>query len=335
MLLMCATTGTLALADELKTRTGETLIGTIVEEGPEHVVFDSAALGRVTIDRKLILSLTREPPPPSAPVASAEQPQPAGEPGAQTPVVTGEAPAGESGNAIGRFLARINPLKGWDTRLDLGFIARRGDDSDNDLTFRFRSRRETEGGDEHQIEARYYYAEDVFENRVTLATDELLTAAYRYRHDLTPPFFFQSRSSYYRDTIKELDHEVTQTFGVGFRAKGEKWRLTLTPAAGVQWRQVAGEDNTAVVVGAYQEFRFDLTTSFYFAQSLDYLVAVGDSDDYSTRFAMELNQKLGETWSLALRYDYTFDSVVGKNASEDQQRLALTLGLELGAGAKR
>jgi putative salt-induced outer membrane protein YdiY len=332
LLSVCLASGT--LADELKTRTGETLIGTIVEEHPEHVVFDSAALGRLRIERKLILNLTREPPP-SSPAAAVELLQPAGEPSREPAVAPQTAAGRESGNAVSRFLARINPLKGWDTKLDFGFIARRGDDSDNDLTLRFRSKHETEAGNEHQIEARYYYAEDVFEHNVTLPTDELLTAAYRYRHALTPPFFFQSRSSYYRDAIKELDHEVTQTFGMGVRLKGEKWRLSVTPVVGVRWRQIAGEDGTHVVVGAYQELRFDITSGLYLGQSLDYLIAVDDSDDYSTRLAIELNQKLGEIWSLALRYDYTFDSVVGTGASEEQQRLALTLGLEFGAGAKR
>lgn len=44
---------------------------------------------------------------------------------------------------------------------------------------------------------------------------------------------------------------------------------------------------------------------------------------------MELTQKISAAWSLGLRYDFTYDSVVGKDASEDQQRLACTLGMDL------
>jgi hypothetical protein len=192
----------------------------------------------------------------------------------------------------------------------------------------FKSERESESGDEHRLEARYYYAEDVLTDGETSATDELLTASYRYRHPLRDPFFFQARSSYYRDAIKELDHEVTQTFGVGLRAERARWSLGFTPAAGVQWRQVDGEDDTNVVAGFYQEASLNITPTLKLSQTLDYLVAIDDGDDYSTRFGVDLIQKLGSAWSLGLRYEYSYDSVVGKDASEEQERWTLNVGLE-------
>jgi hypothetical protein len=290
-----------AWADEVRTRSGETLIGTIVEESADRIVFESKALGRITIPRERILSVSRdhaEPPPAQA------------------------APAEES------FLTRVNPLKGWRTAINVGLIMRRGDDSDNDLSLRFRSTREAEGGTEHNLEARYYYAEDVLEGGVKVATDDLLSIAYRYRRPLSEPWFFQSRSSYYRDQVKELDPEVTQTFGLGLRTDLNGWQLTLTPVAGVQWKKVAGEEFTNAVGGLSQELKHEFTKDLTFGQSLDYLIALDNADDYSARFAMELNQKLGKAWALALRYDYTFDAIVGKDASEDQQRLTLSIGLE-------
>lgn len=317
-----------AYADELRTHGGEVLVGTVVEEHPDEVVFDSTAFGRITVKREAIAELTSTAPEPVAPAARRQEAE-------QTEAEQAEEKAAEerrealSADAVGRFLARINPLKGWKTKFGLGYIRRRGnEDNDNDLTLRFQSERKTDAGDEHRLEARYYYAEDVLTNGDRTATDELLTGSYRFRRPLTPRFFFQALTSYYRDAIKELDNEVTQTVGVGLRAKGERWQLTFTPAAGAQWREVAGEDATVLVVGLFQELGYDLTSTLRLAQTFDYLVSPDDENDYSTRFGLDLTQKLGGAWSLGLRYEYSYDSVVGKDASEDQERLTLSIGLE-------
>ena len=317
--------GSSAHADELRTNGGEVLVGQVVEEQPDFVIFESSAFGRIKVQRKDIASLQLAAPP-AAPEPTVD---------AKTEAKKVEEKAAEerqavlSTDAVGRFLARINPLKGWKTRLGLGFVARRGDsDNDNDLTVRFQSERKTESGDEHRLEARYYYAEDVLISGDTSATDELLTGDYRFLRPLTDPFFFQARSSYYRDAIKELDHRVTQTFGVGLRTERDRWSASFTPAGGVQWRQVDGEEDTNVVVGFYQEAGVNITQTLRLSQTLDYLVTVDDKDDYSTRFGVDLVQKLGTAWSLGLRYEYNYDSVVGKDASEEQERWTLNVGLE-------
>jgi len=309
------------LADVLTTRGGEKLVGTVVEERSDQIVFDSEAFGRLVIDRSLILSVERgavSPPAPEQAAAPEEAPAPAAEP----------APAeAEPTSGTLAFLARINPLKGWNSSFHLGFVARRGDDSDNDLVLRFRSERTTATGDEHRLQARYYYAEDVFDDNRE-RTDDQLTVDYRYSHGLTERLFLQADSRYYRDAITQMDHEVTQTVGVGLRVRRERWRLSFTPAAGLQWREVADEKATNVVAGLYQSFEMTLKQTLKLRQDFDYLVAVDDSDDWSSRFGLELTQKIGAVWSLALRYDYIYDSIVGKDASEDQQRLAFTLGVD-------
>ena len=229
---------------------------------------------------------------------------------------------------FGAFLARINPLKAWKSSLNLGFTARRGEDSDNNLYLRFRSERKADDGDEHLIESRYDYAEDVLQDGVKSKTDELLTASYQYRHDLAKSIFLQSNSSYYRDVITQLDHEVTQTGGIGYRWKHEWWNTSLTPAAGVRWRDIDGDTAWQFVVGAYQDLEIRFASTLTLRETLRYLVAPDDQSDYSARLGIELSQKLSKVWALGLRYDYSYDAVVGKDASRLQQRWAATLGLE-------
>lgn len=305
-----------SLADVLTTRSGEKLIGTVVEESTDEIVFESEAFGRLRIERARVLSVERGAQPVPTPAEATAEPAPAA-----------AEPAKPTSGTLA-FLARINPLKGWKSTFHLGFVARRGDDSDNDLVVRFRSERATPAGNDHRLQVRYYYAEDVMEDNRKVGTDDQLTADYRYRHGLSEHYFVQSDSRYYRDAIKQMDYEVTQTVGVGYRTKRDRWNLSLTPAAGVQWRQVAGEEDTHGVVGLYQNFDMALTQTLKVRQDLDYLVSVEDSGDFSSRFGLELNQKIGALWSFALRYDFTYDSIVGKDASEDQQRLAVTLGVD-------
>ena len=315
-------------ADELRTHSGETLVGTIVEEQPDFVVFESAACGRIKVPRHRIatVQLAASPAAPAAATAAEDASKTKSEQAAEK--AAEQRQEALSTDAVGRFLARINPLKGWNTKFSLGYVARRGEDNDNDLTIRFQTTRKTEAGNEHRIEASYYYAEDVLSDGVTNKTDQLTQGFYQYRHPLTDRFFFQSMSSYYRDVIKQLDHEVTQTFGVGLRLQGEWWKLTVTPAVGAQWRDIDGDDTTHAVTGFYQEGGIDITDTLKFVEAYDYLVATNNSSDYKVRLSAGLNQKLGGAWSLGLLYQYYYDAVVGKDASKEQTRTSLLIGLE-------
>jgi putative salt-induced outer membrane protein YdiY len=306
-------------SDQLVTNTGETLQGSVVEETADSVVFESRAFGKLTVPRESILSLERGPAAAQPPTESAD---------AAAPTAAEAQQPGQAANPGLDFFTRINPLKGWKSSFFLGFTARRGEDSDNNFNIRFRSERKAESGDEHLLEARFVYAEDVLEDNVRDKTDELLTASYQYRHGLTAPFYFQSNSVYYRDVIRDLDHEVTQTGGVGIRLKRDRWNTSFTPSAGVRYRDITGDITWQFVVGAYQDFELDLTKTLKLRESLYYLVAPDNMDDYSTRLSIELNQKISTIWSLGLRYDYSYDAVVGTTANHAQQRWALTLGLD-------
>jgi Protein of unknown function, DUF481 len=325
--LCCSTP---AAADELITTNGETLHGVVLEEHADRVIFRSATFGTLTVPRTAIARLARTQTSSSAGDSAAPDsaaPSAPASPGDGTPAGTAEsAPASPGG--IGELLARINPLKGWKSSFALGYTARRGEDSDNTLYTRLRSERTARDGDEHLLEARYDYAEDVLVGGVREATDQLATAGYQYRHSLSARFFLQSNTGYYRDVIKELKHEVTQTAGVGVRFDRAQWKTSLTPAIGLRYRNIAGEESTQFVVGAYQSFEAPLTQTLKLRESLYYLVAPDRTDDYSLRLGLELTQKLSAIWSLGFRYDYDYDAIVGKDANRFQQRWALTLGLE-------
>ena len=317
--------GSIALADTLTTKNGDTLQGNVLEERPDVVIFDSLTFGRLTVGRDAIVSLERAPA--AQPPKTAAKPAPADIAGARS-AKADESPQPSPGDRVGQFLARINPLKDWKTKFNLGFVMQRGDDNDNNLNFRLRSERKAPDGDEHLITGRYDYAEDVFQDGTRSKTDQLLAGQYQYRHDTSRIFFVQSNSTYYRDVIKELFHEVTQTVGLGYRMKGERWKADVIPAIGYRVRDISHTWSDGPVVGAYQNYSLSITETLTLREGLQYLVAPNDLSDYSLRWNVELTQKLGAVWNLALRYDYAYDAVVGTEAKSLEQRWAVTVGVE-------
>jgi uncharacterized protein DUF481 len=96
----------------------------------------------------------------------------------------------------------------------------------------------------------------------------------------------------------------------------------------VRYRDISGDTSWQFVVGAYQDLELNFTKTLKLRESLYYLVAPDNTDDYTVRLAIDLNQKISTIWSLGLRYDYTYDAVVGTAANRTQQRWALLLGLD-------
>ena len=102
----------------------------------------------------------------------------------------------------------------------------------------------------------------------------------------------------------------------------------MTPSIGGRVRDISGEWTSLVVGGVLEDFEWRLTSTLTLRQSLEYLVAPDNFTDSSRRSWIELNQKLSRAWALNLRYEYTFDSAVGAGTPHEQQRWAVTLGLE-------
>jgi putative salt-induced outer membrane protein YdiY len=316
-----------ALADRVVTKSGETFQGTIVEENDDAVVFDSLAAGRITISRSNIDVLEKTPPPAPA----AETPTPASTANEKKPkelTPTFSINEGKYLTEAGKPLAELNPLKGWTSSLNLGYTALRGEESNERLEIRFRSEKKTTEK-EYLIDSGYDFASTVLENNVTAVTDQRVNVQFQFRHYLgRQEFFFQSNTRYYRNVIEELLHEGTQTVGIGYRWRGQSWTASATPAIGPRVRDVAGEWESLWVGGILQDFEWRITPTLSLRESLEYLVSPDKFTDSSRRAWIELTQRLSAVWTLNFRYEYTYDSAVGADSPNEQQRWSVTLGLQ-------
>ncbi len=317
-------------ADELQTKGGDRLVGRVIAETAEYVEFHSAELGTVRVPRAAVARLERTGVPTKAEVTA--PPAPAAAPGTQ---------AGQGGNTPGpdaaekeaaemdQTIRRWYPLRGWKTRFSLGLTLRRGQDSDTSLDVRYRSEKVDRAKREYQFEFNYYRKDNVETDGQHVTKDDNLMAEFRLRKNFRPRWFFQSNTRYYRDPTVELLHEATQSGGVGYwLLNGDHTRLSVGPAAGIQYSDYTTEVGWHFVAGFYQDFQCQLLESFRIREELYFFQDPWNTANHAARAHVEMNQRLSKILSLGLAWDYAFEGEVGGNISQNQQRLGLNIGLD-------
>jgi putative salt-induced outer membrane protein YdiY len=330
--------GAAVRADELQTRGGSRLVGRVIAETLEYVDFQIDDAGTVRIPRAAVARLERSGPPepladrrPETSVASAGKDQPAsaaraGEGGADS---AAGGQAAKQAAEMDRTIRRWYPLRGWKTSFRFGLTLRRGEDSDTALDLRYRSTKVDARKREYQFEFLFYRKDNVESDGRHVTKDNNLVAEFRLRKDIRPRWFFQSNTRYYRDPTVDLLHEATQTGGVGYRLlQGGRTQLSIGPAAGVQYAEYAADAGWHFVVGAYQDFQYSLLESFRIRQSAYFFQDPWNVASHAVRTHLEVSQKLSKIVSLGFAWDYAFESEVGGNIAQNQQRLGLNLGLD-------
>jgi hypothetical protein len=340
-------------ADELITRGGDRLIGQILAETPDYVEFHSDDVGTVRVARSAVARLERigpseqgVPPAATAPAGAAapERPAPAGgttvlaKPMSAVPAALGEqaGSAPEPGQAteaeveqMDETLSRFNPLRGWKTSFRFGLLSRRGRDSDTSIDLGYRSQKIDSRDREYQLELRYYRKDNVDVDNSRTTSDNNLTGEFRFRSHFRPRWFYQTNTRYYRDPIVNLLNEGTQTGGVGYwLLDGKQARLSVGPAAGIQYTEYTTENGWHFVAGIYQDLEWRFLKSFKIREGIYYLQDPWNKAQHAVRLNLEVSQSLSRILSLGFSWDYSFEGEVGGNVTQNQQRMGLSLGFD-------
>lgn len=334
-------------AETLRTRNGDLLVGEVVLEDARGLRLRSPVYGEIWIWKNDIQSREPDvkpaPPAPKSPEDSSIQPivpdtksaplpeaKTAGEPDEKSVAKPGvKTSADEDAHGwLARKLWKYNPLKEWDTTLNLGFVRSRGDDNENQLNIRFRTERKANGL-EYLADIRYEYGEDVLANNQRVPTDDLLTGELRFRYNFQPRLFLQSNARYHRNTIKDIHHEGTQTVGLGWRfLETERWKGSVTPSVGAQYKEISQQQgHWSSTAGSYQDLEVKVMDGLKLRESIYYLIAPEDMEDYVFRGYVELINQLSASVQLNLRYDYSYDNQVGVASEEVQEKISLSIGL--------
>lgn len=184
--------------------------------------------------------------------------------------------------------------------------------------------------DEVQLNVRYDYAE-----AANLVTTDLVKAAVSYRHDFSRGRFALYRptmewnSASKRDGVPNDYVLLQQEVGAGFNVLV---RPSRTIRAGVSenffdvWNSAPTSDhNSRAVASIFEEMELVLPWRMSISQRGVWYVPVGNErDGWENR--IELNKKLTETLSVAVRHEIRRHSPDG--AAQDYTRLRLLLGLD-------
>ncbi len=338
-------------ADELYTRGGEHLSGTVVSESAEIVEFNSSAFGVLRVPRSAIARLERgaipettgstAAKPPADGLSVAQEPRP-GSLSAGAAMAGGTASAAPVGDDSGAdagdsartrsmenaLLKILQPFPGWKTDFRFGLVLRRGRDSDATLDLGYRTEKTVPGNREYLLTFNYYRKDDVSEDGTRKAKDNILDGGIRFRQYFRPRWFLQTNANYYRDPIVNLLNEAYQVFGVGYwLLKGKRAQLSVGPVAGVQYVEYTTSRGWHFVAGIFQDLHCQLPFAFKLREVFFYLQDFKNSANHMLRFNLEISQPLSRVVSLGFVWDYTFAGESGGNIAKNQHRVGLNLGV--------
>jgi putative salt-induced outer membrane protein YdiY len=227
----------------------------------------------------------------------------------------------------------------WRGKVEFGFQQQSGRNDTAQLSVRADAERK-KGPDSYRFEGRLLYSQQY---RAT--TSDRYDGFFRYRHELSERVFTQAQSSYSRDNVKQINNDVEQNIGLGYRVINRP-RHTGNDGGGValQYRDAEGVESGITYLGqAFEDYTYKLTGRMTVSQEMNvayspqsrnrliylngnYVEADDSASNYRLRFNTSLQGKVTERLSLNLRFEYEFDNAILDPKAKIDQRVTTSLG---------
>lgn len=227
----------------------------------------------------------------------------------------------------------------WKGKVELGSVQQTG----RTQTLSYNARAEAEKNiRRHTLRAtgRVLYAE---QNDRTSADRQ--DAAFRWRYQLSKRTFAQAQTTYYADEIIQIQTNVEQNVGLGYRIIDQP-RHTVNLGGGLtaQYREWdAGTNGWAPYAELFQDYTFKINDRISFIQ--DAVAQYSPSDrafnipnrnapklvnadeqNYKVRFNSTLQGKVTERISVNLRFEYELDNAIQVEDARETQRITSSIG---------
>jgi putative salt-induced outer membrane protein YdiY len=311
---------------QLQLANGDRLTGELIWRADGKLRFRSAVLGDLTVSEPDVAVL---------PVPEALDPAVTGDPA--PPLVAKPAPASAS-PASGRRAARPAPER-WKGKVELGHVQQTGRTD----TLSYNARAEAEKSvRRHSLRA---HARVLYAEQNDQPGADRTDASFRWRYQLTKRAFSQAQTTYYRDNVTEIDTNLEQNLGLGYRIV-DRSRHTVNVGAGAtaQYRDwSAGTNGFAPYAEFFEDYVFRINERVTFNQDLVAQYSPSDrafnlpsssqpgtvdpeQQNYKVRFNSALQGKVTERISVNLRFEYELDNAIQLDAARESQRVTSSIG---------
>lgn len=170
-------------------------------------------------------------------------------------------------------------------------------------------------------------------------------AAFRWRYQLSKRTFAQAQTTYYADKIIQIQTNVEQNAGLGYRIIDQP-RHVVNLGGGVtaQYREWdAGTNGWAPYMDVFQDYTFKINDRISFIQDAIFQYSPSDrafnipnrnspklvnpdEQNYKMRFNSTLQGKVTERISLNLRFEYELDNAIQVQDARETQRITSSIG---------
>lgn len=304
---------------------GDIVSGALVEESSEFVSIYSPYAGVIVINRSAVLALSY-----LSEAAVKKDPKP--KEVSATPAVIVADLGVESGGVgddenlrsgwVDQLAKSLNFGK-WKKRMDFGLTSQSGRKEKSDFSLRY-TMDNTYKNDSLKFQGTYYYSETDDDT-----TTDKNSALFRWRHDFAPGIFYQTDSSYSSDAIKEIDYDLEQKFGLGYRLiERDKVKLSSGMGATARQRQeFSGTGESFVLVNLFQDWEHKLNKRLSLYQDFRIAAPINDSDLYEMDFSAAIVSEITETLNFTVRLEFEYDNSLDEDLKEDQ-RLISSVGYD-------
>ena len=295
-----------AVEVRISLRNGDVLRGRLISEG-DIVLIEHTILGDVEIPQRSVRSIIR----PNQNRNEGDTPE---EPENEEPQA--------SRSRMKDFL-RVISFENWSRQFEFGMNLQSGRRDKLDYNARFNVRRRIEKND-FRFEARRYFGES---DRGK--TTDRLYSNLRWRRDLSPGVFYQTDTLYSSDAIKEIDVNLEQTLGLGYRLLNQK-ALKVSTGAGLSGRyreDNVDNGNTNYLFDVFQDLDYRLGSRLRFTQEFRIALPPDERSEYEYEFQAGIVSKVTDSLHLSIRYQLEYDRSLPEDRREDQ-RVVSSVGID-------
>lgn len=309
-------------ADTLVLSNGDQLTGTVISETETELVFHSELLGKLVVPKVSVASVQRDAgesvsEPESLIRAKVNQIAPALE-----PTLLAEEPG-----VFLKTLDFINPFKGWESKLSLGYSWFGGETSRHNWFILFEANRKFTHS-EWKVRGRWDYSSTRLDKDTALKTEDRFQTALQYRRNWAERWFTQSRTHYQKDQIRRIKHDFEQSLGIGWRMLDNPGlRILWIPSYTLRYRDLAGQEpGWQSRFSLFQELQYDIHPRVILRQDASIGFEPSETSRADYYFGVNLENRITERLSVDLRFEYRFQYLTGLGVDGHERKFLAAMG---------